>query len=442
MQAPQKLKPWNGVRSAKEFGSICYQYDVFTKTPPRGSEDCLYLNVYTPDLKPSKPLPVMFWIHGGAYLSGSGNDEMFGPEFLVRQDVILVTINYRLEVLGFLCLDTEEVPGNAGMKDQVAALKWVNNNIASFGGDPKNITIFGESVGAASVSYHLVSPMTKGLFKRAICHSGVATCWWGEVIEARERAIALAEQLGYDSKTDGTLYDFFKSQPKEALVKIKAPLTFSEDQRLGFELSLGIVSEKQFGDNERFFHGNIYDYLDIGIHEGVEVITGYTEDEGVILYIFAEHQKMLAQANSILTYFTPKHIALNSPVKQQIDVARKIKDFYMNENSSRADWEKLARFHSFETLKYDIIKWAKICASANKNKIYFFKFSCKSERNIACRLMKLEDVTGGKQVSCHVDDLFYIFDSRAAEAKVDMKSKTFRMIDNITKLWTNFAKYG
>ncbi|KAJ8723145.1 hypothetical protein PYW08_003057 [Mythimna loreyi] len=441
-KAPQSPKPWNGVRSAKEFGPISFQYDIFMKTDPRGDEDCLYLNVYTPDLKPSNPLPVMFWIHGGAYISGSGNDEMYGPEFLVRQGVILVTINYRLEVMGFLCLDTEEVPGNAGMKDQVAALRWVNKNISSFGGDPNNVTIFGESVGGASVSYHLVSPMTKGLFKRAICHSGTANCWWGEVIEPQERAIALAEHLGYDPETDGSLYDYFKSQPIEALFDVTIPLTFAEEQRAGFELSVGIVSEKQFGDNERFFHGNIYDHLKNGIHEGVEVITGYTEDEGVILYVFAEFEKMLTQANHIITYFTPKHIALHCPVKQQIQIARKIKDYYMNDNSLRADWEKLARFHSFETLKYDIIKWAKICASANKNKIYFYKFSCKSERNLASQLMGLDDVTEGKEVSCHIDDLFYIFDSRAAEDKVDMKSKTFKMIDNMTKLWTNFAKYG
>lgn len=201
------------------------------KIIPHCSEDCLFLNVYTPDLKPRDPLPVMFYIHGGGFYSGCGNDDMYAPEFLVRKGVILVTINYRLEVLGFLCLDTEEVPGNAGMKDQVAALKWVNKNIANFGGDPSNVTIFGESAGAASVSCHLVSPMSKGLFKRAICQSGATTCWWAKVFEPRKKALVLARQLGYNSENDGDLYEFFKSQPVEALVGVKLPLSFSEEHR-------------------------------------------------------------------------------------------------------------------------------------------------------------------------------------------------------------------
>lgn len=124
---------------------MCPQVDIFTKEYLPGDEDCLYLNVYTPELNPKNPLPVMFFIHGGAFKSGSGNIDHYGPDFLVQYGIVLVTINYRLEALGFLCLDTAEVPGNAGMKDQVTALKWVHENIANFGGDPKNVTIFGES---------------------------------------------------------------------------------------------------------------------------------------------------------------------------------------------------------------------------------------------------------------------------------------------------------
>lgn len=442
LQAPQPPKPWNGVRSAKEFGHVCYQFDGLMKAPTHGSEDCLYLNIYTPDLKPDKPLPVMFWIHGGGFFSGSGNDDFFGPEFLVRQGVILVTINYRLEVLGFLCLDTEDVPGNAGMKDQVEALKWINKNISYFGGCPDNITIFGESAGAASVSYHLVSPMTKGLFQKAICQSGAATCWWAKVFEPRKRALKLAQQLGYKSDNDKELYDFFKSQPVESLVQIKTPLTYSEAQRAGFELHLGIVSEKEFGDNERFFHDNISDYLNNGIHEGVEVITGYTEDEGVLLYVFGEYANMLKQANDFDLYFTPRHLTLNSTMKNQIEAGQKVKKFYMFDKSIKTDWERLARFHSFEMFVYGIIKWAKICTRGKRNKVYLFKFTCKSERNLATRILGLDTVTGDKEISCHLDDLFYIFNGKAVNGNVDMSSKAFEIINNITKLWTNFAKYG
>lgn len=112
--------------------------------------------------------PVMFWIHGGGYTTGSGNSDMYGPHYLISQDVIVVTINYRLGVLGFLTLDDPKlgVPGNAGLKDQVMALKWVQKNIRNFGGDPNNVTIFGESAGASSVHFLLLSPMAKGLCHR------------------------------------------------------------------------------------------------------------------------------------------------------------------------------------------------------------------------------------------------------------------------------------
>ncbi|KOB63350.1 Carboxylesterase CXE21, partial [Operophtera brumata] len=225
---PQPAASWNGVRRAKDFGHACYQHDLMmAHQSPYGEEDCLYLNVYTPDIKPANLTPVMFYIHGGAFICGSGNDDFYGPEFLVKKGIILVTINYRVGALGYLSLGTEDIPGNAGMKDQVAALKWVKKNIKNFGGDPENITIFGESAGAASVSYHLVSPMSKGLFKRAIAMSGCLTNTWAQSFEARERALKLAKQLGFNSEDDKELYQFLKNLPKEKLVNLKLPVTKS-----------------------------------------------------------------------------------------------------------------------------------------------------------------------------------------------------------------------
>lgn len=109
--------------------------------------------------------PVMFWIHGGAFMTGSNKTELFGPEYLIAENVVIVTINYRLGFLGFLSLDDPllGVPGNAGLKDMVMALKWVQENISQFCGDPNNVTIFGESAGAAAVHFLMLSPMAKGL---------------------------------------------------------------------------------------------------------------------------------------------------------------------------------------------------------------------------------------------------------------------------------------
>lgn len=131
-----------------------------------GTEDCLYLNVYTRYLSGNnkKPLPVMVWIHGGGFRQGSGSTDLYGPEYLLTEEVVVVTFNYRLGILGFFSLeDTSlKVFGNVGLKDMVLALKWVQQNISNFGGNPHNVTIFGESAGAAAVHYLVLSPLAKG----------------------------------------------------------------------------------------------------------------------------------------------------------------------------------------------------------------------------------------------------------------------------------------
>ncbi|XP_050677738.1 juvenile hormone esterase-like [Leptidea sinapis] len=128
-QTPEPALTWDGVRDAKVEGSVCFHYDLLKVRHPshQGSEDCLFPNVYSPNVTTEVPYPVMVWIHGGGFISDSSDE--YKPEFILRKDVILVTINYRLGVLGFLSLEAEDIPGNAGMKDQVAALRWVKKNI-------------------------------------------------------------------------------------------------------------------------------------------------------------------------------------------------------------------------------------------------------------------------------------------------------------------------
>ena len=175
---PQPVKPWDGVLACTKVGPECPQVGFIHKknAAPQG-EDCLYLNVWTPAKKVSEKLPVMFWIHGGAYQMGAGGLPLYDGEKLAKKGVVVVTINYRLGPFGFLAhpLLTEESPnsssGNYGMLDQQAALQWVKRNIAAFGGDPAKVTIFGESAGAMSVLNQLVSPLSAGLFQKAISES-------------------------------------------------------------------------------------------------------------------------------------------------------------------------------------------------------------------------------------------------------------------------------
>lgn len=153
----------------------------------------------------------MVWIHGGGFVNGSSSTIFYGPDFLVEKDVILVSINYRLGIFGFLSLNDPKVgiPGNAGLKDQTMALKWIKANIEHFGGDPKNITIAGESAGGASIHYHLISELSKGLFQKAIVQSGVALNPWAMApSNYKEYLNKLASLLGLgDNVDDVTLYE-------------------------------------------------------------------------------------------------------------------------------------------------------------------------------------------------------------------------------------------
>jgi para-nitrobenzyl esterase len=181
-KAPVPVTPWKGVREATQFAPACVQpkstsVSVYTDDPPRMSEDCLYLNIWQPTQVKSGA-PVMVWIHGGAFHAGHTAGAVYNGSELARRGVVIVSTSYRMGILGFLAHpqlsqeSPQHVSGNYGLLDQLAALKWVKDNIAAFGGDPTNVTIFGESAGALSVMDLVASPQAKGLFSKAIAESG------------------------------------------------------------------------------------------------------------------------------------------------------------------------------------------------------------------------------------------------------------------------------
>jgi para-nitrobenzyl esterase len=179
---PMPVPPWAGMRDATVFAHACMQPDQRWNSGPAAndSEDCLYLNIWTPTLKKNAHLPVMVWIHGGAFVGGTGGDPMFSGEHFTARGIVLVTLNYRLGVFGFLAhpeLSAESathVSGNYGLRDQIEALHWVQANIGKFGGDSANVTIFGQSAGGGSILDLLTSPLAQGIAKRAIVESGAA----------------------------------------------------------------------------------------------------------------------------------------------------------------------------------------------------------------------------------------------------------------------------
>lgn len=207
---PQPAPAWKGVRDVTQFRPMCPQ-------PPFGdapitqplSEDCLFLNVWAPPHAGKTPLPVMVFIHGGGYEGGSSSDPLYDGVHLAQKGVVVVSINYRLGVLGFLAhpalsaASPEHVSGNYGMLDQIAALKWVQANIAGFGGDPARVTIFGESAGANAVITLMASPLAKGLFAQAIAESPVG----GFPIPTLAEAEAMGAKLGAIEDLRRTPYD-------------------------------------------------------------------------------------------------------------------------------------------------------------------------------------------------------------------------------------------
>ncbi len=208
--APTKVRPWRGVRPATRVGGAAQQTTAVTASTRRlgtPSEDCLYLNVVAPT-EPAPPRPVLVWIHGGAYTSGSG--ALYnGSELAASGDIVVVTINYRLGVFGFVDLAAvtdADVPSNLGLRDQIAALEWVRDNIAAFGGDPERVTVAGESAGSVSVSLLLTAPSTRGLFRSAIMESGSYSLIHGSDVRLQV-ARRYADELGLGANDGDRLWE-------------------------------------------------------------------------------------------------------------------------------------------------------------------------------------------------------------------------------------------
>ncbi|XP_046283041.1 acetylcholinesterase isoform X4 [Marmota monax] len=233
---PEPKRPWTGVLDATTFQSVCYQY-VDTLYPgfegsemwnPNRelSEDCLYLNVWTPYPRPASPTPVLVWIYGGGFYSGASSLDVYDGRFLAQvEGTVLVSMNYRVGAFGFLALPgSREAPGNVGLLDQRLALQWVQENVAAFGGDPTSVTLFGESAGAASVGMHLLSPPSRSLFHRAVLQSGAPNGPWATVGmgEARRRATLLARLVGCppggSGGNDTELVACLRTRPAQDLV--------------------------------------------------------------------------------------------------------------------------------------------------------------------------------------------------------------------------------
>ncbi|XP_070845033.1 bile salt-activated lipase-like [Chaetodon trifascialis] len=266
---------WDGVMKTTEFKKRCLQTNVLM-TDTRGVEDCLYLNIWVPQGRSvSAGLPVMVWIFGGAFLAGGSMGANFldnylydGQEIADRGDVIVVTVSYRVGPLGFLSTGDSSLPGNYGLWDQHAAISWVHRNILAFGGDPDNITLFGESAGGVSVNFQILSPKNKGMIKRAISQSGVALCSWG--INKNPRKVAEEIALKVNCPTDHTMADCLKMTDPVLITRAGTlTLSGSADNPILYNMVLSPVVDGDFLPDKpaNLFHNAAdIDYI-IGVND-------------------------------------------------------------------------------------------------------------------------------------------------------------------------------
>lgn len=240
-KAPQPVAHWSGVRAAEAFGPACIQFKksdaVYAANGPT-SEDCLYLNVWAPKQAGTKKLPVMLFIHGGSWVLGAGGLPIYDGAALAKRGVIVVTINYRLGMLGFFAHPalTAENPngdlGNYALMDQIASLKWVQRNIAQFGGDPGNVTIFGESAGAVAVQAMVASPEARGLFARGISESGGGVALIGSIRSGPMNQEALGAAWAKNAGLDNATPEQLRAVPVDKLVAAPAGTRLMIDGRI------------------------------------------------------------------------------------------------------------------------------------------------------------------------------------------------------------------
>ncbi|XP_059214427.1 bile salt-activated lipase-like [Centropristis striata] len=261
-EKPKRHPGWDGILKATEYRKRCLQVNTIM-TDTRGSEDCLYLNVWVPHGRSvSTSLPVMVWIYGGGFLAGGSMGANFldnylydGQEVADRGNVIVVTLGYRVGALGFLSTGDSDMPGNYGLWDQHHAIAWVHRNIRSFGGDPNNLTVFGESAGAASVSFQTLTPHNKGLIKRAISQSGVALCPWAVNRNPRQDAERIAKKV--NCPTDQSMASCLKmTDPHLLTLAGSLSITSSPDHPIVRNLYLSPVIDGDFVPDEPY---NLFD---------------------------------------------------------------------------------------------------------------------------------------------------------------------------------------
>lgn len=430
---PQPPDPWQGIRDGTKDCNICAQFDK-TDSIIKGDEDCLYLNVYTPKAFTSgESYPVMVFLHGGGFLFGNGTDDSgHGPDYLIHNNVVIVSINYRLGILGFLALNIKEAPGNMGLRDQVQALKWVQSNIKRFGGDPNNVTIFGISAGAASVEYLLLSPMAKGLFHKAIAQSGSSLLHWAYEHDTNIALLArkIPAMEGVLIKDNYELLQYLKQLPIKDLITGSMMALSGVKPKGGLYFGFVPTTENP-GDWEPFLDARPYRLLDKGEFHKVPYMTGFCSREGLL---------MISHCNHILESFIHEKIFTNYlpfPLddSEKIDLENKLRTNYLEGEKLYPDKDAYAiDFFSDVDFIGGINVAAELIAKHN-SPVFMYEFSYDGGFNYIKKCFNIQ-----RPGACHGDDGGYIVKS---DKLIGPFSEMDVVVQNtMTQMWVNFASYG
>ncbi|XP_022900306.2 carboxylic ester hydrolase-like [Onthophagus taurus] len=429
---PVQNEKWSGVLQATHEGNTCTQdTEIIFHI---GSEDCLYVNVFTkqsPSVAIKSLQPVTVFIYGGGWKFGQSNQTVYGPDYLLEQDVIVVTFNYRVGVFGFLSTDDMSSPGNYGLKDQIEVLKWIRRNIRNFGGDPNSVTIFGESAGAASVSYLMLAPKAKGLFHRAISFSGSSLCPWALSRNPLQITYAVATAAGViEPRTKNLVkrlrkldYDFLHFAERSAM------LLDSINPMNG--LSFAPTIEPDHPD--AVLSRGPLEMLKEASLGSVPFITGFNSLEGAVFQYILDFLRPL-----FLSYEMPQRLIpsdLNIPTfhPDEITVGNKIKNFYFGlDPLAVANKTQILHFISDNQFLKGIIEEAKLRGKKAPTYLYQFSYQGDLGHFLDNQLRQVNGVA-------HSEELWYVFkneDQRASHKNDIAVRKMF------VKILSNFVKTG
>jgi len=390
---PAPVEPWEGTRDARNDGRSCIQSPYLVPDKIVGSEDCLYLNVFTKSLDSSAKMPVIVFIHGGAFIFGSGSIQK--GDFLMEEDIVFVSIQYRLGPFGFLTTADKTAPGNYGLHDQLAALKWVQKHIAQFGGDPDLVTLSGLSAGGASVNYLMLSPQSEGLFHRAISMSGSALSWWANIPHQEETARKLGVAMDCPMTSSEEMVECLREIPAKDIMIAQSSLYEWHHDKVEKE-PMNIWSPRPDLEAKENAILPIEPHLamQVGQIQPVPFLVGAAESEGLWRAVnYLTQDGVMVEFVKNFGEIAPHALGLVGQVNegQMRPVVKKIRDFYLSAMTKEEDLKKrlekvvygMSQMLGDTMFNYPIDRMVKMQGNKEYSPVWVYQYNYKHNHSLA-----------------------------------------------------------